>query len=302
MPHSDASPDAPIDRRRFHAQAAAAAAALVVGSLLGCRPPRTAVGGEPAEHQDAMTQLVDDLAGGDPVQRTMILKPRRIVMLAYPGMFPLDLLGPKAIFNDLLNTQVLLVASTTAPIRAGSGVTVTPDVTFESCPTSMDVLFVPGGGDATVALMRHDPTLRFLARQAAGATWVTSVCTGSLVLGAAGLLQGYRATTHWVTHDVLSLLGATPVRERVVEDRNRMTAAGVTAGLDMALTLTARLAGPNYARAEQLNIEYDPAPPYRAGTPRGAGTRLSLALRRMYAGTVAGATAAARAIRPERAS
>jgi transcriptional regulator GlxA family with amidase domain len=246
-----------------------------------------------------MTRLVDDLSGGRAEERARILPSttRHIAMLAYPGMYPLDLLGPKTIFNDLLNTQVHLVTPTGQPVRAGSGVTVTPDVTYASCPTGLDVLFVPGGGDGTVALMRDAATREFLRHQASSARWITSVCTGSLILGAAGLLDGYRATTHWVTFDVLRLLGATPVRDRVVEDRNRMTAAGVTAGLDLALTLTARLAGENYARAEQLNIEYDPDPPFKAGTPDGAGPRITNAMRRMYGGLVSSARTAAEAAR-----
>jgi putative intracellular protease/amidase len=289
-----------MDRRSFSTQALAAAAALAAGSLAGCRPPQTIATAADGDHANPMLQFIDELANGDATQRAMILPttPRRIGMLVYPGMYPLDLLGPKTIFNDLLNTQVHLVAATTAPVRAGSGVTVTPDVTYDTCPTGLDVIFVPGGGDGTVAMMRDAATLRFLQRQAQTARWVTSVCTGSLVLGAAGLLQGYRATTHWVTYDVLRTLGATPVRERVVEDRNRITSAGVTAGLDLALTLTARLAGENYAKAEQLNIEYDPDPPYKAGTPKGAGPRITKAMQRMYGGVVNGATDAAAQVKP----
>jgi putative intracellular protease/amidase len=288
-----------MDRRTFSTHALAAAAALATTGLAACHRAPALHDPVEADHGDAMARLVDDLSGGNATERAKILPatPRHIAMLAYPGMYPLDLLGPKTIFNGLLNTQVHIVAPTVAPVQAGSGVTVTPDVTYATCPTGLDVLFVPGGGDGTVALMRDDPTLDFLRRQATSARWITSVCTGSLILGAAGLLDGYRATTHWVTFDVLRLLGATPVRARVVEDRNRMTAAGVTAGLDLALTLTARLAGENYARAEQLNIEYDPAPPYKAGTPEGAGPHITHAMRRLYAGVVDGARQAAAATR-----
>lgn len=288
-----------MDRRTFSTQALATATAIATGALSACRA-RPATAAMAAPHENAMVRLIDALAEGDATQRALILPetPRRIAMLVYPGMYPLDLLGPKTVFNDLLNTRVHLVAPTLAPVPAGNGVSVTPDVTFDSCPTGLDVLFVPGGGDGTVRLMQHAPTLQFLRTQAATARWVTSVCTGSLVLGAAGLLEGYRATTHWVTHDVLRLLGATPVHERVVEDRNRITSAGVTAGLDMAFTLTARLAGENYARAEMLNIEYDPDPPFRAGSPRRAGKKLTDAMTAMYAGVVRGAREAAAATRP----
>ncbi|MFN9255095.1 MAG: DJ-1/PfpI family protein [Gemmatimonas sp.] len=284
-----------MDRRTFSTHALAAATAIATGALSACRTrPETEATAAP--HENAMVHLIDELADGDPAQRALIrpVTPRRIAMLVYPGMYPLDLLGPKTVFNDLLNTRVHLVAPTLAPVPAGNGVSVTPDVTYETCPTGLDVTFVPGGGDGTVRLMQHQPTLQFLRAQAETARWVTSVCTGSLVLGAAGLLDGYRATTHWVTHDVLRLLGATPVQARVVEDRNRITSAGVTAGLDMAFTLTARLAGENYARAEMLNIEYDPDPPFRAGSPKRAGKKITNALAGMYAGIVASATTAAK--------
>jgi cyclohexyl-isocyanide hydratase len=286
-----------MDRRTFSTHALAAATALATGTLSACRPRIGTT--TPAPHENAMVQLIDELADGDAAQRALILPetPRRIGMLVYPGMYPLDLLGPKTVFNDLLNTRVLLVAPTLTPVPAGNGVSITPDVTYDTCPTGLDVIFVPGGGDGTVRMMQHAPTLAFLRKQAESARWVTSVCTGALVLGAAGLLDGYRATTHWVTHDVLRLLGATPVNERVVEDRNRITSAGVTAGLDMAFTLTARLAGENYARAEMLNIEYDPDPPFRAGSPKRAGKKITNALTGMYASVVAGATNAAKARR-----
>ncbi|MCZ8203001.1 DJ-1/PfpI family protein [Gemmatimonas sp.] len=285
-----------MNRRTFSTQTLAAATAIATGALSACRTrPATAVAA--AQHENAMVHLIDELADGDAAQRALILPatPRRIGMLVYPGMYPLDLLGPKTVFNDLLNTRVHLIAPTLSPVPAGNGVSITPDVTYDSCPTGLDVIFVPGGGDGTVRLMQHTPTLQFLRTQAESARWVTSVCTGSLVLGAAGLLDGYRATTHWVTHDVLRLLGATPVHERVVEDRNRITSAGVTAGLDMAFTLTARLAGENYARAEMLNIEYDPDPPFRAGSPKRAGRKITNALSGMYAGIVSSATAVAKA-------
>jgi len=286
-----------MNRRTFSRQALTAATALATGTLGACRP--RSVTTAPSPHENAMVRLIDDLADGDAAQRALILPdtPRRIGMLVYPGMYPLDLLGPKTIFNDLLNTRVHLIAPTLTPVPAGNGVSITPDVTYETCPTGLDVIFVPGGGDGTVRMMQHAPTLAFLQKQAESARWVTSVCTGALVLGAAGLLDGYRATTHWVTHDVLRLLGAVPVQQRVVEDRNRITSAGVTAGLDMAFTLTARLAGENYARAEMLNIEYDPDPPFRAGSPKRAGKKITSAMTGMYAGIVAGATEASRARR-----
>jgi cyclohexyl-isocyanide hydratase len=289
-----------MNRRDFSLQLAYASAAA---ALAGCHPTSGAApaGGAPVPdvaHPNAMEAFVDAIANGDPAMRARIVPSttRRIGMLIYPGMYPLDLLGPKTVFNDLLNTQTLLVSRDLSPVRVGPGIIAQPDVTYATCPTGLDVLFVPGGGPATVALMKDAPTLAFLRTQAESARWVTSVCTGSLVLGAAGLLKGYRATTHWVTHEVLSLLGAVPVHRRVVEDRNRITGAGVTAGLDMALTLAGRLAGEDYARAEQLNIEYDPDPPFRAGNPKGAGPRITKAMRGMYADLATQAAANARAV------
>jgi cyclohexyl-isocyanide hydratase len=136
-----------------------------------------------------------------------------------------------------------------------------------------DVLFVPGGS-GLVPLLQDEEVLEFLRRQAASAHYVTAVCTGSLLLGAAGLLQGYRATTHWAYHELLERCGAIPVRQRVVVDRNRVTAGGVTAGIDFALRLTAELCGEPLARAIQLGLEYDPEPPFDSGTPERATAEL----------------------------
>lgn len=167
-------------------------------------------------------------------------------------------------------------------VPAGRGVVVNT-IPFTECPEELDVLFVPGGTVGTIGALGDAQVLDFLRARAPKAKFVSSVCTGSLVLGAAGLLRGYRATSHWLVHDLLSTYGATPVKERVVQDRNRITAAGVTAGLDFALYVTAQLAGENYAKAEQLNIEYDPAPLFDAGNEAGAGPLVSGAMRRMYA-------------------
>lgn len=288
----------PVDRRIFAQQLAVlAAGALGTPALAHAMRPAPAPTPRDVQQQDAMTRFVEELANGDAAERARIVPtvPRRIAMLAYPGMYPLDLLAPKTVFGDLLQTRVHLVGKTTAPVGAGSGVTVTPDVTYDTCPDDLDVLFVPGGGFGTVAMMRDAATLAFLRARAERAKWVTSVCTGALVLGAAGLLRGYRATTHWVTHDVLREVGATPVKARLVIDRNRITGGGVTAGIDLALLIAAQLAGETYAKAEQLNIEYDPAPPFQAGSPEGAGARITGALTRMYGDIVAAARTAARA-------
>ena len=147
-----------------------------------------------------------------------------------------------------------------------------PTATFAQVPRA-DVLCVPGGM-GVAGVIDHAPALNWVRQIGAEAEWVTSVCTGALILGAAGLLQGYRATTHWAWHDLLALFGAEPVQARTVFDRNRVTGGGVTAGIDFALALMGRIAGEDHARAVQLGLEYDPAPPFDAGSPAKAGPAL----------------------------
>lgn len=281
-----------MNRRAFTRQLAAtigAGAAIHAGA--GAQDPA-----RPAQtHDDAMARMLESIAP-TPAEREAVMptKRRHIAMVIYPGMFPLDLVGPHAVLSGLLNTTVHIVAKDRAPVAA-NGLTFVPTTTLAECPSGLDVLFVPGGGPGTIAMMRDPALLEFLRREGPKARFVTSVCTGSLVLGAAGLLKGYRATTHWVTHDILSLVGATPVQARVVEDRNRITAAGVSAGIDFGLALAARMTNADYARSLQLNIEYDPAPPFRAGSPAGAGDRITGIMRTMYQPLVAAARAAATA-------
>jgi transcriptional regulator GlxA family with amidase domain len=188
-------------------------------------------------------------------------KPVRIAMLLYPGMTALDLVGPQALLAGLAGDSLYCVAKTVGTVASDTGLGLVATTTFETCPRDLDVLFVPGG-DGTPDQMRDESTLAFLRDRASRAAWVTSVCTGSLILGAAGLLRGYRATSHWCVRDaVLPLLGAIPVDERVVFDRDRITAAGISAGLDFALALAARLRGADHARTSQLVAEYAPQPP-----------------------------------------
>lgn len=287
-----------MNRRAFHRYVASSLVLSALAPRDGLHASEDTVRTSQDPMMNLMNRFIDDLAQGDPKIREAIAptKPRHIALVAYPGMFPLDLLGPLAIFSDLLNTHVHLVWKTRQAVSAGRGVTL-QTTAFAEVPANLDVLFVPGGTTGTIAAMRDQELLRFLRSRATTTRYLTSVCTGSLILGAAGLLQGYRATSHWLTHDLLTQFGATPVRARVVEDRNRVTGAGVTAGLDFALLLTARLVGENYAKAEQLNIEYDPDPPFAAGTIEGAGPIVSGAVRRMYAPSLEQfrtATAAAR--------
>jgi cyclohexyl-isocyanide hydratase len=223
---------------------------------------------------------------------TMPEQPERIAMLAYPGMTALDLVGPQQVFG-MMGAQAVLTWKTREPIVTDSGLTLVPGWTFADCPEPLDMLFVPGGGGPTVRLMSDPAVLSFLAKQGRSARWVASVCSGSLILGAAGLLKGYRATSHWSVREVLADLGATPVAERVVEDRNRITAGGVTSGIDFGLRIAAKLRGEDFARALELNLEYDPQPPFASGTPAKAGERIAGPVRKMYAPLVAAAKTAA---------
>jgi cyclohexyl-isocyanide hydratase len=195
-------------------------------------------------------------------------EPLNIGLLLFPRLTQLDLTGPYEVFSRLPGARVRLLWKTLEPVRADTGIGMLPDTTLAECPP-LDLVCVPGG-PGVAALMEDTEVLDFLRRQAAGARYVTSVCTGALVLGAAGLLRGKRATTHWASHDFLSALGATPAKGRVVRDGDLFTGGGVTAGIDFALAIAAEVAGPEAAQAIQLQIEYAPAPRFSAGTPETA--------------------------------
>ncbi len=197
-------------------------------------------------------------------------KPTQVLMLAYPQFTLLDLVGPHSILSMVAGIQVKIVAKTKDPITTDTGVTIHPQQALKDTTEEPLIIFVPGGTSGTLRAMEDKETIEFLKSRGARATYVTSVCTGSLVLGAAGLLKGYQATTHWAAMDLLKPLGAIPITRRVVEDRNRFTGAGVTAGLDFGLRLAARLKDDKYAQNLQLAIEYDPEPPYQCGSPVSA--------------------------------
>jgi cyclohexyl-isocyanide hydratase len=214
-----------------------------------------------------------------------------IGMLLYPGLTQLDLTAPFELMHRIPGAQVHLAWKDKEPVRADSGLAILPSATLEGCPP-LDVVFVPGGA-GQLPLMTDQVVLGFLRDRARTARYVTSVCTGSLLLGAAGLLDGYAATTHWAFVDLLPLFGARPAPGRVVTDRNRITAGGVTAGLDFGLRLVAELAGERRAQAIQLGLEYDPDPPFRCGHPSVADPALVAELRAQLAQTVAARGAAA---------
>lgn len=191
-----------------------------------------------------------------------------IGLILFPALTQLDLTGPYEVFVRAPNTKVHLIWKNLNLVVSDRGMAIQPTTTFNACP-ELDVICVPGG-PGQINLMEDEEVLSFIRNQSKQAKLVTSVCTGSLVLGAAGLLKGYKATTHWASLDQLALLGAEAVSERVVHDRNRITGAGVTSGIDFALNVVSEMFGSDIAQNIQLHMEYDPAPPFNCGSPRTA--------------------------------
>lgn len=219
----------------------------------------------------------------------------RIAFLLYPGFTALDLFGPHYMLASLIGAQVHLVAKTRDPVVSDQGVAVLPTATFADCPDELDVLCLPGGTTGTLAAMRDPATLGFVKHRGRAARIAASVCTGSLILGAAGLLEGRRATSHWLTLSLLPMFGATPERARLVRDGPCATGGGVTAGIDFGLALIAELRDRAYAEAVQLLAEYAPAPPFSAGDPETAPPAARALLEGMFVGFGAEARATAKA-------
>lgn len=201
----------------------------------------------------------------------------QIGFVLFPSLTQLDLTGPWEVLSKLPGATCHLLAPDLQPVKSSSaGLAILSTMTYADCP-QLDIVCVPGGPGHLQA-MEDRETLDFLNRQAPGCRYVTAVCTGALVLGAAGLLKGYRATTHWMSLERLAAFGATPVPERVVTDRNRVTGGGVTAGIDFGLALVAVIAGEQVAREIQLQIEYEPQPPF-GGSPATADPATVASLR-----------------------
>ncbi len=196
----------------------------------------------------------------------------RIGLLIFPDITQLDLTGPYEVFTKFPDVEIHLIWKDLAPITAGGGLQMLPNTTFAQCP-QLDLICVPGGAGMN-ALLNDLDVLDFIQRQAKAARYVTSVCTGSLVLGAAGLLKRKRAACHWMSREMLSAFGATPVAGRAVIDGNVITGGGITAGIDFAFVVAAEVFGEEVAKSIQLAIEYDPQPPFNAGSPEGAGSDL----------------------------
>ena len=261
--------------------------ALMAGLLAGLLNPRAASATEP-DPQDAapahdLSALPAHWQGNE-----------QIAFLVYPQFTALDMVGPHYMLTNLLGATTYVVWKNRDPVRSDTGLVFVPSATFEECPRDLDVICVPGGTTGTLAAMQDPAVMRFLEDRGTRARYVTSVCTGSLLLGAAGLLDGYRATSHWTTRELLRIFGATPVNERVVQDRNRVTGAGVTAGIDFGLTLVGSLRDKLYAESVQLLAEYAPDPPYDAGTPERAPPEATAIMDAMFAQFVANAEAVGR--------
>ena len=201
--------------------------------------------------------------------------------LLFPNITQLDMTGPYEVFTKFPDSRVHLLWKTLDPVTAAGGMQLLPSTTFADCP-QLDLVCVPGGAGMN-ALLNDEEVLDFLRRQAPGARYVTSVCTGSLVLGAAGLLRGRRATTHWMSLPMLAAFGCEPVAERVVVDGEIVTGGGVTAGIDFALTVAGELLGAEAAQQIQLGIEYNPDPPFDAGSPERAAPSVVAAARKAAA-------------------
>ncbi len=215
-----------------------------------------------------------------------------IGMIIFDRMTNSDFAAPADVFARVRAADVHVLGKSTEPITTDANVRVVPTLALSDAPP-LDLLFVPGGPGVT-ELMADAEVLEFLATRAPRARWITSVCTGALVLGAAGLLRGYRAATHWSAMEVLPLLGAEPVDERVVVDRNRITGGGVTAGIDFGLTVVGQLFGNELAQLIQLGQEYDPRPPFDSGSPKTAPPEVVRRYRELTAKQTADRAAAAR--------
>jgi cyclohexyl-isocyanide hydratase len=199
----------------------------------------------------------------------------------FPNLTQLDFTGPLQVLHRLPGARTEIVAKTRAPVLSGCGMAIVPTTTFAECPP-LDLICIPGGFGVDQAI-EDEATIAFVREQGAGAQYVTSVCTGAFILGAAGLLQNTRATTHWAYHHLLPRVGAIPVRERVVRDGRTFTGGGVTAGIDFAFTVMHEIAGASVAQAVQLALEYDPQPPFQAGTPALAPAEIKGAVDQRFA-------------------
>ena len=274
-----------MTRRNIGEGLAALALALAAGGL-STSLSAAQTGGEPAPPAHDMSVMPAHWMGTE-----------KIAFLIYPDFTALDMVGPHYMLTNLMGATTHIVAKAKTPVRSDTGLVFLPSADFGDCPTDLDILCVPGGSTGTLNAIRDEATLRFLQDRGSRARFITSVCTGSLLLAAAGLLDGYRATSHWLTKPLLANFGAIPAEGRVVRDRNRITGAGVTAGIDLGLGLVGELRDRFYAETVQLLAEYDPAPPFDSGSPDKASAEVKALMDSMFANFLVEAEATARAIR-----
>lgn len=201
----------------------------------------------------------------------------KIGFVIFPDLTQLDFTGPLQVLARMPQTAVHIIAKSDAPVPSDCGLSLVPTHTFTTCPP-LDLICVPGGTYGVAKVIEDRETIEFVRHQADTTKYVTSVCTGAFILGAAGLLNGRRATTHWAFADLLPLVGATHDKARIVRDGNMITAGGVTSGIDFGLSVVAELAGETIARTIQLGIEYDPAPPFDSGHPDRAPADITAAV------------------------
>ncbi|MDM9379287.1 DJ-1/PfpI family protein [Chlorogloeopsis sp. ULAP01] len=218
-----------------------------------------------------------------------------IGLVIYPDMTQLDITGPHQVFSSIPNTRVLLLWKSLEPVVSNGGLTILPTTTFAECP-QLDVLCVPGGVFGTVQIMEDEEVLAFLQAHGKTAKYVTAVCTGSLILAAAGLLQGYRAASHWAFREQLELMGVQVSTERVVVDGNRITGGGITAGIDFALTIAGILCGKEIGKFIELMLEYNPSPPFGVGSPEKAGVELVQTVKQVGASLINASDAASKRV------
>lgn len=259
-----------VNRRQFNQMFALAIAAGMPTLAMAAAGEQDSGG----HTSDIITPLPSS-KGATPRTNQQPIGPSHIAMVVYPHFTALDMVGPNTVLAGLPEYRTHVVWKNREPVVSDTGLIVTPTMTFAECPRDLAVLFIGGGTGGTIDLMDDAEVLGFLADRGSRAKYVTSVCTGSLVIGAAGLLKGYRSTSHWSTLDILPILGAIPVRKRVVEDRNRITGGGVTAGIDFGLRLAAILTSEARAELMELMIEYNPQPPFATGSPSMAGPQLT---------------------------
>lgn len=192
-----------------------------------------------------------------------------IGFLVYPGVIQLDVFSAYQVLSFPPNAKIHLLWKNLTPVISNEGLIITPTTSFNNCP-KLDIICVPGGGIGQIEVMKDREVLNFLQQKSNNTKYITSVCTGSMILAAANLLQGYKATCHWAFRDQLAMLGVEVISERIVIDRNRITGAGVTSGIDFGLTLVNSIWGESMAKMAQLMIEYSPQPSFNSGTPETA--------------------------------